>query len=533
MKKNRLSIIVTLLSFSVFLVSCLEDLENTDKIANSTFKPAIEFPLINSDFNLQEFLTEGNSKAKIFEEDGVIVVSYEDSVTTPSADAIFNLPDQQSPILSVTGPEISFPSPGGSVAFSKTLTFDFNTSQGEILDSILFKGGQMALQIVSSFPANVDVTVSVSSLKIEGNNHKQNFNLNGTDTQNAIVSLEGTTLDLTDNGSTTNTLSFTISGTITDSGQPIEDSHSLECSFTLDDLQFRGLFGDMGTHPIPFSADSIDVDVFDNAFAGSIQLSSPSITLKLKNSFGLPIGFDIQEISALKDNHTFTLSGAALNAPQNPYRLDAPPSTNEAGQSVTTQIALTPDNSNLPELISSLPNYLSYLFGLTLNPAPATSKNFVLDDSNLTIGVHIEMPFHGSMSGLTISKQFDFDGLGIDDVDESFIKLSTVNEFPLSAAIQVYFVDISGTVLDSLFANPSIVQAASVDGNGFSQTPGERVMNVPVTQDKVNRIEQAEILVLTTVLNTSNNGTTPVKFSASNKLKINLGVNTRIKYELN
>jgi hypothetical protein len=523
---------VLLLTVSCSLVSCLEELEKTDKIASSTFKPAVEFPLINSDFDMQEFLTEGNSKANISENNGMMVITYKDSISTPSGETFFSLPNQQSPDLSISGPEVSFPSPGGSFTVTKNLTFNFNTLKGEVLDSILVKAGQIALQVNSTFPANINLQVSVASLEVSNSPYIQNIVLNGAGNRNVSTNLQGSVFDLTRNGTTANTISFAITATITDTGQPINSSHNLTCSFTLNGLRFRALFGDLGSHSFPFSADSIDVDVFDNAFNGTLELLSPAIHLDLENSFGIPIGFNIREFAAIKNSNSIPLSGTALNAPTNPYRLNAPPAS-QAGQSVTTQISLTPTNSNLPQLISSLPNYLSYWFGLTLNPAPTESKNFVLDDSKLKMGVTVELPFHGRMSALTITKRFDFDGLGIDDVEQSFIKLRTVNELPLDASIQAYFVDASGATLDSLFTDPSIIKGGAVDANGFAQSSTEVVNEISVTQQKVDRIEQAETLVLKVVVSTTNNGSVPVKFSATDKIKISLGVNTRLEYKLN
>lgn len=413
MKKNIFACLMLLAGITPMLNSCLEELENTDKIASSKFQPAIEFPLINSNFNMQEFLTEGNSKAKLTEKNGLMVITYTDSVASDPAESFFLIPNQQSPNLSINGSEIIFPSPGATVTITKNISFNFSPSHGEILDSIYLKAGQLALQVTSTLPANINLQYTISSLKISGSPLQQNINLNGAGAPSTSTNLQGAIFDLTSTGTTTNTISFSIRATITDTGQPINSTHNLSCGFQMNQLKFRGMFGDLRTHAFPFSADSIDVDIFDNAFNGNIKLESPTLYLTLSNSFGLPIGFNIQDITALKDANTIKLAGAAVSSPANPYRLSSPLSP-IPGKSAATEIAFTPSNSNLPQLISSLPNYLSYWFGLTLNPAPASTKNFVFDDSRVTVGLHLELPFHGSLSGLTISKRFDFDGLGID-----------------------------------------------------------------------------------------------------------------------
>lgn len=517
----------------VSLVSCLEELEDTDKIKSSTFKPAIEFPLVNSDFSMGEFITNGDSKAKVTEQSGIMVLTYDDSLSSPEGELFFTLPDQNSPTLSITGSEVSFPSSGATVTITKSLTFAFNTSKSEALDSILLKAGRMLFQINSNFPANINMAVSIASLQLPtGGSFQQSFVLNGPATLSPIINLQNSVFDLTANGTTSNTVTFSITALITDTGQSLDNTHSLDFSFDLDRLQFRGLFGDLGSHPFQFQADSIDMDVFDHALTGDIEFLSPAMTLTMRNSFGVPIGLTIQRVTAISEGADVTLSGPVVNSPVNPYRINGT-SSMQIGQSVSSEIKISSANSNLVQVLSSLPNYLSYQLLMMLNPPPAVSKNFVLDDSRLALGIHLELPFHGRVRELSLSKRFDFEGLGIDDVAESSIKLKTINELPLDAKVQVYFVDNSGTVLDSLFTNPSILKGAAVDANGFTNTPAEVVSQTPITQAKVNRIEQAEFLVITAVMHTTNNGAVPVKFAATDKLKITLGVNTRVEYKLN
>jgi hypothetical protein len=512
--------------------SCWEELSNVDRIESTAFQPSIDFPLVNSDFSMEEFLTKGKSKAQITEQNGVMVLTYDDSVATPSGDFFFTVPDQHSPVLSVTGPEVSFPSPGATITISKTVTFGFNTSQSESLDSILLKAGQTLFKINSTFPANISLKISVPSLRIQNAAFQKSFSFTGAGNQTSSTSMQGAVLDLTSASTSTNKITFTITATITDTGQPINSTHHIDCSFDVTGLAFRALFGDLGTHAFQFATDTIDVDVFGNTVSGTVEFLSPAITFTMRNSFGLPIGFNLQNIAAIKSDKTvIPLSGSAMNAPANPYLLNAP-GYNQIGRSVTSSIALNSGNSNLAQLISSLPRYLTHRVSSTLNPGGAT-KNFVLDTSKVSIGVHLELPFHGKVSSLSISKQYDFNGLGIDNVQQSKIKVKTVNETPLDAHVQVYFVDISGAVLDSLFTNSSILKGAPVDASGNTQGAAEVTTEVAVTQAKVDRIEQAEYIRIATVLYTTNNGTVPVKFSSTDGIKVNIGVSTQLKYNVN
>jgi hypothetical protein len=519
--------------FSIGLWSCLEEIENIDKIGGSSFQPTIEFPLINSDFTVRDFLVEGNSKARIVEQGGLMVLIYDDSLTTPEADQFFEIPDQNSPTLSINGGEFALP-PSSSVTVSKNLTFNFSPGQTEILDSIWIKAGSLQLAIQSSFQAIVDVSVQIPSLHSPiGVAFQRSFNFTTPSTTNPVIDLSQFVIDLTNNGTATNTLSFAISMTITSTGQPITSTQNLTCSFGLNNLEFRALFGDLGTRTFPIAADSMDVDIFDNADGeGTFQLLSPSVKLTMHNSFGLPVLFGIDKFSSYKTNApTIDLTGAAVSAPLNPYTVTAP-GYSQIGQSTTSQILISSANSNLSSLISSLPNYLGYELSLGLNPGRTSTRNFVLDTSRITIGVHLELPFHGTVSGMSLTREYEFDGLGIDDIDQSSIKIRTTNGSPVDVAVQVYFVSDDGTVLDSLFTDPNILEAAPVNANGFATGSSEFTTEIQLTKAKVDRVEDAVKLVVSANMMTTNNGTTPVKFSADDAFEIVIGVKTKMDYKL-
>jgi hypothetical protein len=517
---------------TVILSSCLEGLDNLGKIDKTSFEPIIDFPLVNSDFTMQEFLTGGKSKGKLSEQNGVLVLTYDDSLATPLGDSFFSIPDQQSPTLSITGPEVSFSSPGTSVTVTKSLTFDFSTSSSESLDSVWIKAGKLQLNLSSNFPANIQLNITIPSLKIQRTILHQNVTFNGPGNESPSIDLQNAVADLTAGGTTSNKLTLTVQATITDTGTPLNSTHKLTCDFAMDNLAFRALFGDLNTQNYQLKGDSINVDVFDNSFSGTVDFLAPAVDLTLVNSFGLPIALDIHGVTAVKqDGSVIALSGNAVSAPLNPYLVSAP-DYNHIGQSVASAVSINSSNSNLSQLISSLPRYLTHQLGVTLNPAGA-SRNFVLDDSRISVKVHLELPFYGKVSALTLSRTYDFNGLGIDDVQQGSVVIKTSNELPLDAAVQAYFIDENGTTVDSLFTNPTIAKGAAVDGNGFTQGPAELSKAVTLTQDRVDRINQAKHLVLVAILNTTNGGTIPVKFSATDEFQISIGVSTRVKYSIN
>lgn len=529
--KNPTSWLLLFAIICFSLISCLEELEKTDKIESIDLEPVIEFPLVSSSFSMREMLTEGNSKAGIQDKNGVMTLTYSENISSGPASRFFLIPNQQSPTLEIRGADFVFPSPSGTVQLPpRTISFQANSTDGENLDSMMLKTGSLAFTVNSNMPANVQLRIELPGIKTTPTGLVQQISFNGPTNQVVNQTLSNTKVDLTENGTTRGKFQFRITATITGTGQPINNNHYIRCSFSLSSITFKALFGDLGVKDVTIE-DSVDLDVFDNAFKGNFNLLSPSISLDLKNSFGVPVRFRIQNIRAEKGNTSIALTGAAVNSPLNPYLINAPLYRSPV-QPTSTTVSLAPTNSNISSLVSSLPNYLRYGFNLELNPFSAT-RNFVVDDSELTIGLNVELPFHGQVKGLTLSKRFDFDGLGVGDAEQASIRLKTVNSSPLDMAIQVYFLNQNGVKLDSLFQNSSILKGAPVNASGVVSGSATVTLDVPLTVAKFDRIDAAKFIDIQATVSTTNNGNTPVKVSVSDKVSMSMGARLKLKYSTN
>jgi hypothetical protein len=75
------------------------------------------------------------------------------------------------------------------------------------------------------------------------------------------------------------------------------------------------------------------------------------------------------------------------------------------------------------------------------------------------------------------------------------------------------------------------VKASQVDNSGELQTPGIKDELIALSNDKLNKIFQAKKIIIRARMNTSNNnGTFPdVKFKASQKIDIKLGLQAKLK----
>jgi hypothetical protein len=518
---------------SLSLISCLEELDKRDKIETITVTPAVGFPLIASDFTFEEFLSKGKTTGYVTDRNGLIVLTYKDTLLSARADALFDVPDQQSPAISITSAPVIFPGPGGTVTINQSSSLSITPSQSEELDSIWLKAGTLTTNIQSTFPYDVDLTLSIPGLKKQGQAFQQTYTLHGNTSLHPAVDLAEYHMDLTENGTTFNTLSFLVKAVFSDNGSPLGGGENIQVNFDLSQLQFRALFGKLGTKSLQIPQQSTGIDIFSRVTDGTFALQEPSITLHVANSFGFAAALDISQIEVVKsDGSTLPISGPAVVPPANPHLIGFP-SLAEIGKSINTDVALNAANSNIAALVSALPGVLHSAFAGDLNPGH-TPNNFVLDTSKMEVGVNFELPLYGQVKGLGLTKSFDFSGIGIDNVDEVTLVTKTVNKLPLDVYLQAYFVAESGITLDSLFTDGQVlIKAAPVDAGGVPVSASEVVREAPINTAKVERINSATSLVLRASVSTTGNGAVPVKIMMNSNLIIDVGVRARIKYSVN
>jgi hypothetical protein len=297
------------------------------------------------------------------------------------------------------------------------------------------------------------------------------------------------------------------------SGSPIfdpGDSVKVEIGFEEPDFDYiRGYFG---MHSVDSERDTIDLGMEEifSKLTGSIYLANPSITVDYYNSFGLPLQIDA-EVIGKNDVEEISLSRA-------PIDVDHPTTTTT--REVTSFFDITKDNSTLPDLISMLPNEIIFWGSAVANPDGETATdNFIFGDSRFKADVEVEIPM-----------EFRIDNLQLSDTVENFLKsdnpedtsptefikklrleMYVNNGFPLGGRISIELYDtLTNTVLERVDSD-DLFAPADVDTNGDVIAPVEHNSTLQVSDDFIAAIQEADELILSFTLYTSNNGTQVVK----------------------
>jgi len=178
-----------------------------------------------------------------------------------------------------------------------------------------------------------------------------------------------------------------------------------------------------------------------------------------------------------------------------------------------------------------LPSEITYWLDGTINPAGVVEKSFVLGESVVNIGLNIELPLKGRISNLKAEKEFEFDAATmLDNINFALFQVRVDNGFPLRTELQLYFLDASGQILDILIeGDPTIMEAAPVDGNGIVTNSVEKLMQIELDKDKIDNIQNATTILLEATFSTTDDGNVSVKMLESYEMNIKIGMQTEFQ----
>jgi hypothetical protein len=516
--------LILLFLLCVFVTSCFNEFSDLDNIKKFKWEPTIAVPIIDSEFSFKDFVTEISDSSVVYSrDDGLIVFAYRDTVISKTGESLITIPNQDfqysndlpAPLI------IQFPF-NDSIVYAEEIEFDFSTQSGQELDSILLKDGILNFGINWNFNQPGKLEIEFKSLLQNGQpitiNHEFASSLNYSES----FPLQDIKVDLTDQGTSTNSFLIDLSFTIYNNGNPLLLNPSFDINLIVTDPKFKAVFGELGS--IPFNTDigTTKLKFFENMEFGIIELEDPTAILTISNSFGMGVTTYIDDISIAHTTGTTKLEGSITTQP---ISVNAVPLANMGNFEISV-IEINNGNSNLKELIKYVPQEIAIAFnGAVSNPG---SKDFVLDNSTVYLDLMVELPLYGKVSELGISHDFDFDGSIFDDLDNALLQFKSFNEFPIDMTIQATFLSQTGIPLLEFFTlDNNLLVASENDLNGMVVNRGENVLVVELDRDDLETASRSEFIRLDVEVSTFNNGSVPVKILDSHRITFKVGLQSK------
>jgi hypothetical protein len=210
-----------------------------------------------------------------------------------------------------------------------------------------------------------------------------------------------------------------------------------------------------------------------------------------------------------RTGNTVPLTGPALANP-----IFIPRATDNSGNlpinSTTTQLLIDNSNSNANAFIENMPDKIGYSLSLYTNPNGNTANynDFIYYDRLMEVDLNMEMPLSLIATSLTLCDTADMD-ITSNDLSKilgGYMTIIADNGFPFNTQLQMYTINSSGQVTDSLLGS-NLVIAAPVDATGRVREKKRSRITIPVDQRRIDILQDATKLRIISRFDTRPAGT--------------------------
>ncbi len=489
------SIMVGFLGVLMLGVACKapEDIEVERDLVN------LAFPIFESETTLSDLIDAGqDSSALIVYNDNSMGLEYETTMSVPVP--LPKMEDISVPLLSTDQPVPAFPISGVQLKRAKlsagSITFHFENNQ---------------------YQEKVNVEVMVSHLSNGNGSFRKVFTIEYDGdlpaTQEISYPLAGYTIDVL-----SGQMAVRYSAKLADGSTAAIEAAQM----VIKNVDFEFIAGKWASKTIPLTVPKLQVGFFDHyTNGGKVTFTNPKLRLIAQNSVGLPAKFNFNDITVTTITNqkkpvegTFMTSGFGLAYPQ----------MSQMGKYLTSSKVMDKTNSNIVELFGEELKAVDYDMDFVVCPN-GPENGFVAKSSRVDLGLKAELPFEGKVSDYKVVKDFDVKFTN-EYVKAAVIKLQAKNQIPMDARIQMYFLDNAGIVLDSLVASNGVMAIASavVDPSGNVIHAEEWQEEMPISQEKWERIRSTANVRLVTSFTSSAGGSVPVRVKANQHVELNAGI---------
>ena len=544
MKRHLFYCITFLLVSGLMLNSCNKESFELNRLSDEIeLQSSLVAPLIYGSMMVGDIVELVDSADSFYEfDDGLIYLAYMDTLVEIMADTMVEVPNKLVTEIYIDS-DVNIPvwigsSVGDTVPFYKSELFSFTLEGDDRVDSVLIKGGEIILDVMSSFKHTGVLTISSSQIL---NVDRDTFStvveisdLSGNFTDQQIFLSDGYSMKSTEIDDTSYIqLNFKLD--LINSGNPIDPDDVCEILTSFENLDFYSVFGYIDSRDLIDESGSVDIPIFtDNPDLATLIFADPRINIYTASSVGIPfeITFD-SVIATADDGSTETLEFYEGH----PFVIAAPDMEN-IGSTVDDEINIHKETSNFNELLEIAPSTLSYKVTGRTDPGSGDESHFLLDTSKFMLAMEFLLPLDFKSSGFALQETFDFE-VGADGVDTTILKearvsVTTLNELPIEMELQVYLLDSNRTVIDSVFDDDVIILGASlVDDQGILTQAVEETAVATFPVEKLGKLREVFYMQFEARMITSELGGKFVKFYSDYSLDFklsmyaNLRINTR------
>jgi hypothetical protein len=416
-----------------------------------------------------------------------------------------------------------------------SIPISFSLPNNEEATRFWLSQGDMDMTILSSIGANMRLVVNFPTAENSGNSVIYITDVDGNQTTNMTHSLANVDIDLsTDPSSPYNVLPVTFN--IANAGSTgiitYNAADEMDVSVAMNGLEYNMIEGYFGTRQENLDVADVIIDMPE--LFGGIDLFDPVMQLLTINSFGFPIEMNLDFDGFGKDSVRMNTTPQTIPYP-----------TFQAQGAVSGAITYDNTNSDIEEFMENIPNRISPVNGMAINPNGNQGyTNFLAGDAFLQIGFDFQMPVKLGFYSFGFMEIQEFEGvnLGVDTledgsvdtahleeiVEHAYFHVNTLNAFGTDVDITIYMMDDFLQKLDSI--KIPLMTSAALDANGAVVSPSFTKNIVEIDNDQLAALGRAQNLGIKGILNTPPQGV--FHLHETNYVKLFTGIEVKIKTTL-
>ena len=526
---------------TALLVGCNLEYFADAKLNDLVWKPSLAIPLGELSYSVQDLFDELSEAGVDIGQnsDNIVMLTYEAQLQSQTATGFLTLSNQSFGQSVDAGLNINAQGFSSLHDYNEVFVFDLAATQNEEYDSVNFSGGNLDILMSSELDAEVAYTLTLNSLIINethqplvvsGILNPSNPSASFTDALNKY--LGDFSKDANANAVRNKIvvkLDYQVRVSPTSVIQPTD---GVSFTMNLSNPEFDLVYGYVGERKLDVNFELLNLDFFDSFREGTISFAEPRFSFVFDNSFGFPLGVSFNQIAAItQQGQIIPITGSAANT----EGIVNGPQIGAIGTSVNTTLELNSTNSNLPELISSMPKKVIIEVNTEANPASAPAQyNFVSVNSELSVGVLLELPMTVNINGLVSRQNVDFDIA--DDLEQAkqlTLRLIAENNLPLGGEIELVFKDANNNAVFTV-SERALFDGAPVGSDGRTTQATSKIVDIHFVDADIRLLEKATSIDVITRLTTTGASTNEiVKFFSDYTLKIKLAAQADIEITSN
>lgn len=525
MKNITHKIIFTAACMYIF-TSCMRDIDDLSKISTHIHSESSwTIPVAYSNLSIHDLKDRVNQEIGE-DKDGLIMITYMDTVVSGTAEEMLVLPDQE------FHEHFSFdPSEFRKATFTHEFHIRPFEAQEINVDSIILNNIELnlALQVTAGIQGSIEL--SVPELTNSNGHFKTDMIIDASGAATFNTNLQGYKLVLNEISAETNDLLLEMTLTI---NSIVPEAIELDFNASMRNIKYEWYFGTTGEILTPIGPSTVSVEVFRNLFFGTFYIENPVLRCAVYSTFGGAVRYGFDYMIAKNNNTSFESQVTGLpDYETSPHTIlkaqHSYPSTTIT--EVSDIFELNSTNSNLPILMSNMVNSFEYKLNALINPSnSAVSDYFVHKDSRLTVIGEIDIPLYGSAHAYiadTLNFTLGEDLPDMKEIEELRLKLVTSNGFPCDFKLSGVLVDSVFTPVDTLFGSTDkqmILKQGIIGSDGkINQQTGRGYQDTTInmTNARIKNWNKAKQLIFEAEIVSSGNPQS-VKFFSHYGIEIKL-----------